>query len=110
MEEKIEKKINITQVMNKLYKKNYLDKMHRTIKEGLVGSLRNEYILQKPIREPYEKYSEEVNCFISLPILHAIVDMMAANLLHFVSRELISEVLNVINEITEIETKGVKVQ
>lgn len=98
-------KINITQVMNELYKRDYLDKMHRTIKEGLVGSLRNEYIMSKPLREPYKKYVEEVNTFVGLPIFHALVDMMVANLLHFVSKELVSEVLNAIEDIAHQSLK-----
>ena len=92
-------KINITQVMNKLYERNYMDKMHRTIKEGLVGSLRNEYLMKKPLREPYEKYVAEVNEFIPLPIFHAIIDMMTANLLNFVAKELTSEILNTIEDL-----------
>jgi len=94
-------KINITQVMNKLYERDYLDKLHRTIKEGLIGSLRNEYLMQKPLREPYEKYVSEVNEFISLPIFHAVIDMMTANLINVVAKELTSEILNAIEEIKQ---------
>lgn len=96
-------KIDKNQIMHKLYERDYIDKMHRVIKEGLIGSLHNEYILQKPLREPYEKYNAEVDQFVSLPIFHAMVDMMVANLLNFVSENLVYEVLNAIEAVEQIK-------
>ena len=94
-----EMKIDRTRILYKLHERDYLDKLHRAIKEGLIGTLRNEYLLQKPIREPYEKYSKDVKEFISLPIFHAIVDMMTANLLSSTTEKFIHEICDVIEEI-----------
>ena len=96
--------INITRVMNKLYDRDYIDKIHRTIKEGLIGSLRNEYLMTRPLREPYEKYVAEVNEFVSLPFFHAVVDMMTANLLHSFAKELTAEILNTLDENPDLLT------
>jgi hypothetical protein len=91
--------MNKQQIMNKLYERDYIDKLHRIIKEGFVGSLRNEYLLQKPVREPYEIYVKETNNFLSLPIFHAFVDTLTASLLYSISKELVTEVLSAIEDI-----------
>jgi len=96
------------QVMNKLFERNFMDQVHRNVKEGLIGSLRNEYLLQKPMREPYEQYVQETNTMLSLPIFHAIVDMMTASILNLVSGVLINEVLSAIEDIEAIPNEKQK--
>ena len=91
-------KIDRNWLLCKLADKDYMDILHRQIKEGLVGTLRNEYMLTKPIREPYEKYAEQVNTFVTLPIFHAMVDMMTANLLHSTGKKFVDLICDVIDE------------
>ncbi len=91
-------KIDRNWLLCKLEDKDYMDILHRQIKEGLVGTLRNEYMLTKPIREPYEKYAEQVKTFVTLPIFHAIVDMMTANLLHSTGKKFVDLICDVIDE------------
>jgi hypothetical protein len=95
---KDEQFFSVDKIMNKLYERNYIKKLHKEIKTGLIGTLKDEYTLRKPIGYPYEQYCKETDTFISLPMFHAIVDMMVANLLDSISKTLIYEVLDAIKE------------
>ena len=91
-------KIDRDRILYKLEEKKYVDILHRQIKEGLVGTLRNEYLLQKPVREPYKQWSEQAKIFLSLPIFHALVDMLTANLLYNTERKFIDLICDVLDE------------
>ena len=94
-------KIDKTILLNKLHEKEYIRKLHRSIKEGLIGSLKNEYLLKKPMDYPYEQYSKETNTFIGLPILHAMIDMLTASFIHSATEKLLEEILDTIEEIAQ---------
>ena len=73
---------------------DYIKQWHKEIKEGLIGNLKNEYLMQRPIREPYEKYVEAINDFVGIPIFHAMVDMFIANIIHFQLEKLIDLIVD----------------
>jgi hypothetical protein len=101
-------KIDRDYVLYKLEEKDFMDILHRQIKEGLVGTLRNEYMLTNPMREPYEKYAEQVHTFVPLPIFHAIVDMMTANLLHSTGRKFIDLICDVLEDKSPQQERKIK--
>ena len=82
----------------KLNERDYLHKLHRTIKEGLIGTLRQEYIMGKPALKPYEEHSKDVEQFVNMPTFHALVDMMTAQLLYATSEKFVHEICDTIDE------------
>lgn len=91
-------KIDRNKLLYDLEKEDFMDLLHRQIKEGLVGTLRNEYLMKKPMREPYEKWNDEANQLISLPIFHALVDMMTSNILHSTGEKFINLICDVLEK------------
>lgn len=81
-------------ILYRLQENDYMKQLHRDIKEGLVGTLRNEYLMKKPMRKPYEEYVKEVDSLIGIPILHALVDMLVAGILTRVQEKLIDIVVD----------------
>ena len=96
-------KLNRDRILNELHKQDYLRKLHQTIKEGLIGTLRQEYFMSKPSVTDYKQHNENVERFVNMPILHAVVDMMTANLIHSTSEKLVHEILNVIDYLNKKE-------
>jgi hypothetical protein len=100
---KVIEKLNRDRILNELHKQEYLRKLHQTIKEGLIGTLRQEYFMSKPSVTDYKQHNENVERFVNMPILHAVVDMMTANLIHSTSEKLVHEILNVIDYLNKKE-------
>ena len=94
-EEKM-KKINKEEVLRKLNERDYLRKLHRVIAEGLVGSMRNEYLMT-PTGDTLERKRETFRMTVA-PVFRAIVDMLTAFLVGAVAEKLVDEVLEVIDE------------
>jgi hypothetical protein len=90
--------IDRIKLLYRLEEQDFMNELHRTIKEGLVGTLRNEYMLKKPIRVPYEVWNQTTREFLAIPVFHAVVDMMTANLLHSTGEKFINLICDVIEK------------
>lgn len=95
-------KIDRNKLLNKLDEHDFMDKLHRLIKEGLVGSLQNEYLVRRPIRIPYEVYSDVTKELFASPVFHALVDMMTANLLHSTGEKFVNIICDVLEKEKEL--------
>jgi len=79
-------------ILYELEDTDYVREIHKRIKEGLVGSMRSEYILSSIGHEP-KKAEERIEKMMT-PIFHAIVDMMTAHLLHTTGKDYIQLIMD----------------
>lgn len=85
-------------ILNLLYKKNIMRKIHDSLLDGLVGSLTDEYRQTHWGKEPVSA----VQATKPPPVLHAVINMLIANLLHHFVEDLIEEVVDTITENQEL--------
>lgn len=95
-------RINREELLWRLHEKDYIRELHSKIREGLVGSLKSEYLMFKPEDMEHKAYSELTNRFVGSPIFRACVDMMVANLVYSTSEKFVHEICDTLEEIDSI--------